>query len=359
MNTEPFAPGAWVLPSISSDVPLALTRGASATDVNGAVFALEAHAAGVRLPAGEFTNVKETLKKQLAEYVSALCDPQEPTKLDFHLAVGEEEIDLVLTAQSELEVVVLAPLVNRLNEHRQGLGWFVYEVIRKAGAKYPIYDDNALLSLCEMLWFDPNLTDTEYADRLLDENGEDREGRSDDEIIEHLTAGYRPADAQDMLAGNDLLLWSQRHLPSRKDMDLKKPEVLSLSAVKAVLKGDMPEDLRMVVTDALGLHKQVTRKGQRVHHATPWPEDESGQYHGQPYGASCIAVWKWTDFSGEIINHFEECEMNGGESDSTHMHFKAYPDDDESVKDLVKAFKDVVAWHSAVGRLLKHFPKGL
>jgi len=334
-----------------------MTRGASVTDVNGAGFALEAHAAGVRLPAGEFTTVKSTLTQQLATYVSKHCDPDEPTKLDFYLSIAEEEISLVLTAQSSLDVVELGSVIERLNGHEQGLGWFVYEIISKAGSKYPIYNDAALLGLCEMLWFDPGQTDAEFAEFQLAENGEERDGRSDDEIIERFTAGPRPSDARDMFAGNDWMMGTHQHQDGRRVQVRKKPQSLSLHKVKQLLQKDMPHDLRQLVVDALQLRKQVVRKDQRVHGATPWPEDEDGQYRGQPYGASCIAVWKWNDFAGELIAHFEECEMNSGESDSDHMHFKAYPDDDESVGDLVKAFKDVVAWHCAVGRVLKHFPR--
>lgn len=50
--------------------------------------------------------------------------------------------------------------------------------------------------------------------------------------------------------------------------------------------------------------------------------------------------------------------MNAGESNEIHMHFRAYPDDEESIEELIRSFKDVVAWHSAIGRVLKHFPKG-
>lgn len=354
---EPFAPGAWVLPSISADVPLTMTRGASATDVNGASLALDAHALGVRIPDGEFTTVKDTLTKQLAAFVSKQIDPAEPVDLDFHLSIAEEEINLVLAAQSSLDVLILGPLIERLNEHVQGLGWFVYEIISRAGLKYPVYNDAMLLQLCEMLWFDPDQTDADFAEYLLEENGEERDGRSDDEIIESLTAGYRPSDALDMIGGHAWMMGTHCFRNGVSVEVRKRPRSLPLREVNRLLQSDMPQDLRDVVIDTLKLRKQVVRKNQKVHTAYPFPQEEDG-WHGQPYGASCIAVWQWTDFAQEVVNHFEECEMNAGESNEIHMHFRAYPDDEESIEELIRSFKDVVAWHSAIGRVLKHFPKG-
>lgn len=335
-----------------------MTRGASRTGANGAVVALEAHAAGVRLPAGEFTTVKDTLRQQLTAYVREHCDPEEPVRLNFYLGVEEEQISLALCAASELEVMVLQPVIDRLNDCASGLGWFVYDVITKAGRKYPIYDDAMLRSLCEMLWFDPDMSDTEYADHLLEMEGEHRNGRDDHEVIEQLSAGYRPSDFQEIYGEHQWMLGTRRFKNGELIEVHKRPRSLKLREVALLLKQDMPDDLRQVVVDALALRKQIVRKRQWVHRASHVPDGGEDGYYGTPFGASCIAVWNWSDFASELIAHYEENEMNGGESDTVHMHFKAWPEDDESVQDLVRAFKDVVAWHSAVGRLLKHFPRG-
>lgn len=334
-----------------------MTRGASDTAFNGAGFALEAHASGVRLPAGDFTTVKETLLRQLTAYVSKTCDPDEPVRLGFHLDIEEEAIELILHAKDQLEVMVLKPVIERLNEFAAGLGWFVYDAISRAGGKYPIYDDSAIRYFCELMWFDPDQSDTEYADSQLEMMGEERNGRTDDEIIEEFTAGYRPSHLLETYAGHEWMLGTHRFINGKREQSRKRPRAMTLREVQQLLQQEMPEDLRQVVTDVLALRRQIQRKSQTVHDARHEPEGEDG-YHGTPYGASCIAVWNWSMFSSELIAHFEECEMNGGESDTVHMRFKADPNDQLSVKELVKSFKDVVAWHSAVGRVLKHFPKG-
>lgn len=336
-----------------------MTRGKSATAFNGAGFALEAHAAGVRLPAGDFTTVKETLLRQLTAYVSKTCDPDEPVKLGFHLDIEEEAIELILHAHHHLDVMVLKPVIERLNEFAAGLGWFVYGVISKAGGSYPIYNDAAIVGLCEMLWFDPGQTDADYASYLLDMNGELRANRTDEQIIEEFSAGYQPSHMQAVYAGEEWMLGSGAVKNGKWVPTLQKPRAMSLRDVKHLLQQEMPDDLRQVVIDALALRKQIKRKTQKVHGASHRPEPrEDEEYYGQPYGASCIAVWGMDDIIEELIGHFEECEMNGGESDTVHMRFKADPNDQQSLKELVKSFKDVVAWHSAVGRVLKHFPKG-
>lgn len=310
----------------------------------------------MRLPAGDFTTVKETLRQQLTAYVSKHCDPQEPVKLDFLLDVEEDKIELILHAQDSLEVVELRGLIERLEAFAKGLGWFVYDVISKAGGKYPIYDDSALRYFCELIWFDPDLSDTEYADEQLDMNGEERNGRTDDEIIDEYTAGYRPSHLLETYTGHEWMLGTHIIRDGKSVQVRKKPRSMSLRQINQLLQMEMPEDLRQVVIDALALRKQIMRKGQMVHASRHAPEG-SDEYQGTPYGASCIAVWNWTMFAAELIGHFEECEMNGGESDTVHMHFTADPSDAESVKKLVRAFKDVVAWHCAVGRLFKHFDK--
>lgn len=309
----------------------------------------------MRLPAGDFTTVKETLTQQLTAYVSKHCDPQEPVKLDFLLDVEEDKIELILHAQDSLEVVELRGLIERLEAFAQGLGWFVYDVISKAGGKYPIYDDSALRYFCELLWFDPDLSDTEYADYQLEQNGEERNGRSDDEIIDKYTVGYRPSHLLETYSGHEWMLGTHIFKDGQRVQVRKKPRPMTLRAVNQLLQLEMPADLRQVVIDALALRKQVMRKGQMVHASNHVPE--GSECYGTPYGASCIAVWNWTMFACELIEHFEECEMNSGESDTVHMHFTADPSDAQSVKKLVRAFKDVVAWHSAVGRLFKHFDK--
>lgn len=334
-----------------------MTRGVSDTAFNGAGFALEAHAAGVRLPAGDFTTVKDTLLRQLTAYVSKTCDPDEPVRLGFHLDIEEQAIELVLHTKHSIGVMVLRPVIERLNDFAPGLGWFVYGVIDRAGGKYPIYDDSTILSFCEMLWFDPDQSDSEYAEYLLEMNGEVRSDRTDDEVIEEFTAGFRPSDLHKIYAGQEWILGTHRHRNGKREKIRKRPRAMTLREVQQTLQQEMPEDLRQVVTDALALRKQIQRKNQKVHDASHEPEGEDGN-HGTPFGASCIAVWEWSAFSLELINHFEEYEMNSGESDTLHMRFKADPNDQLSVKELVKSFKDVVAWHSAVGRVLKHFPKG-
>ncbi len=357
LSTEPFAAGAWVLPSISADIPIEMTWGKSATAFIGAGIALEAHAEGVRLPAGDFTTVKDTLLRQLTAYVSKKCNSDEPVQLALHLDIEEDEVELVLYAQNSLEVVVLKPLIERLDEFAAGLGWFVYDVIRAAGGKYPIYDDSAIAYFCELLWFDPSLTDTEYAESELEINGEKRNGRTDAEIIEALTAGYRPSHLREIYDGHEWMLGVHHFRNGKNEQIREKPRALTLREVQHVLKKDVPDDLRQVLTDVLSLRRQIKRKSQRVHSARH-QSDEDGDYNVTPYGASSIAVWNWSIFHSEIIGHFEECEMNGGESDTVHMRFKADPNDQQSVNELVRSFKDVVAWHSAVGRVLKHFPKG-
>lgn len=278
--------------------------------------------------------------------------------LDFILHLAEDEIDLVLSAESQIQVLELKPIIERLNEHANGLGWFVYETLSTAGTRYPIYDDSWVLSICEMLWFDPSMTDEEYVENILCENGEKRNGRDDEEILNEYTAGFRPSDVQEMLTGNLLALTTHQIKSGTSGEDQERPVPTSLRAAQLLLKKDMPDDLRQVVKDAIALRKQVNRKDQMVKQSSPLPPDSQDEYCGQPYGASCIAVWQANDFCREAINHFEEMEMNTGESGPVHMHFQARANDDESVKQLVKAFKDVVDWHSAVGRVLKHFRKG-
>lgn len=138
-----------------------------------------------------------------------------------------------------------------------------------------------------------------------------------------------------------------------------KPKPLSSRTAKRMLKSAMPERLRELLAATLDLQKETQRKGSNMRLAEAYGGDSAPMGYGppNPIGASCILVWDSPVLTHELLQHFEESEMNGGEETDVHMVFKADAGDAMQVRQLVKSFQDFVARYAAISKVLKFFPK--
>lgn len=362
LDSRAFEGGSWCIPGISADIPLTLDSGDVSASQSGATFALQAHALGVRLPEGEFTTLHNTLQRQLDDYVRKHCSAADPTRLNLQLQLEDNEIAFVVSATHNVRTLALKPVIESLNDFADGLGWFVYFAISVAGgSRYPIYQPSDYGCLTEMLWFDPSLTDSEYAEFIRSEYrlSEEEAAMTDDEVIAS-HGNYRPSDLKDAFDGQ---LWMANVYRSpneaANDPSLTRPKALSRASVRRLLKQDMPQDQRELIEAALHLQKIVQRK-KDVFDGALVPSDldeDEPDFAGNPYGGACILVWDDADFVHDLIQHYEEMEMNSGEGTEVHLVFKANADCDQQVKKLVKSFKDFVSWHAALAKVLNHFPE--
>ena len=318
---------------------------------NAAELSLEAHANGVVLPKGKFTDLKKTLAKQLQAYVLDQCGPDDPLALDLYLSLGDDDLKLVVGATPQIETFMLGPVIESLNAMHEGLGWFVYKTISAGDADgYPIYTPSLIGSLVDMMWFDVGLTDAEQAQGIRDDYGLS-EDVDDEQVFEEHAGGYKPSDVLSSFGGHG---WMLANYP-REGPGFTQPEALSSKAAQQVIAAMPKTTLLEVVQAAIDLEAELQMDTNlRTHRSAE--EDEWGSAVNA-YGASCILVWNDHHIAHEVIQHYEENEMNSGESSEYHMTFTADPTDPDSIRALVRSFQDFVRRHAALKKVLQHFPK--
>ena len=348
-----FQGGSWVIPSINRRVPLVLKS--TAQEKVAAEFSLEANANGICLPEGKFTNLPTTILEQFTKAASEGMAKDDPLSMQVDIAISDDKVEISLLATHSIETIKLGPMLTRLNEASDGLGWFVYQCIEGAAADgFPIYSPSHLMCLMEMLWFEPGLTDAEFAKFLRDQFQEDEVTKkmTDEQFISEYGPGHTPSDAQKAFGG---LAWILRSF-SPDAVQPTQPHIPNEKAVVRFLK-TMPEgDLKEVVKATLAMKKEVERKSSNLKtQRIAADEDDDYGYVPNPYGASCILLWDESDLLHELIQGYEESEMNGGEATEVHMVFRGDPTDQASIVALIQSFKDVVARYKAVGNVLKHF----
>ena len=137
----------------------------------------------------------------------------------------------------------------------------------------------------------------------------------------------------------------------------KRPKTLSRKQVSRQLRSLNDPMHRKVVEAALELEAEVDRKDSYL--KTHWKTVGSDALHYQstPIGASCALVWDNPTIPWELLQHYEECELNGGDSTDIHMGVTAAADDPDEVKQLVQSFLDLVRRHKALKKVLEHFPE--
>ncbi|PKO68723.1 MAG: hypothetical protein CVU22_07415 [Betaproteobacteria bacterium HGW-Betaproteobacteria-16] len=355
LGLRPFAGGAWCLPALNGDIPMVLEPGVSLIPQNTAAFSLEAHAAGVRLPAGKFTDTQSTLLKQLKDYVAMTCGNEDPLELGVHVTVTGAEINLYISAVSGIPVFRLKSVIEELNAFHEGLGWFVYETINAASVDgYRMYLPRDIGDFAEMLWFGDESDDKGYAERIREENGLDASTS-----IKELKDDYAPVWPSDLVTaygGNKWMLWGSKFSEKKRRMvPVPKPKAIGETVAKKLLAKEMPETLAKVVEQTLLLSAELKRK--TALHSKCSLDEEDG-FYGSRYGGACIVVWDEMDMPLEVLNHYEEMEMNGGEATDLHLKFTANTLDPEQMTLLIQSFKDFVTRHAAISRVLQHFTQG-
>lgn len=360
MNLPAFKAGAWVIPSISQSVPTTLTVGESLAQKNAAVLSLDAHAIGVCIPKGKFTDLAKTLKKQFGDHIRRECGEDETLSMCLDLLVSEDRLELVLRADELVKTFALKPVIEALNAEREGLGWYVYETIRRGASDgYPVFDATAFGHFAEMIWFDPGMTDEEFAEHLRSEHGIDKSVKDEDVFNDYTAAGHRPSMLAEAFGGHLWMLNATRWNSTKRCVEMagKRPTILSRKQVGRLLRSLNDPMHRKVVEAAMELEVEVDRKDSSL--KTHWKTVGSDilHYEGTPVGASCALVWDDPTVPWELLQHYEEYELNGGDSTDIHIGVIAEADDPQDVRALVQSFLDLVKRHKALKGVLEHFPE--
>ena len=94
-------------------------------------------------------------------------------------------------------------------------------------------------------------------------------------------------------------------------------------------------------------------------HITNPPEegDEDYMEDGNPVGALAFLLWDEVELPLTLVEHYEvHCYEGEGASEET-FRYVVRADDTRALKRLIALFKAIVAAHSALSKLLTHFPE--
>jgi len=349
----PKAHGTFVLPRVSSEVPLVIGGEAIAYQ-SLAKFSLAAEKVGMALPGGPFTKLETIVKDQIQGWLEKQIGPKarETLRGQPSLIANSDGIEFFMNALSDLELLRLKPIVDALEANVAGLGWYVVDVIEKShGRGIGLYSP-ASMGYHSYHYFCGAESDEEFVKQMRAQVGEDGEENPSPEKMEELIEqarndyAYLPSSMLNSVDGHAHLLgWaSPEGKPKRKY--LKSKHVASL-----LKKTDLWEPLRQCVLDAIALDRiYSTSKG-----AYSWDfsndEDEM-----EPIGAACFIAWNSADMLFELIQHHEENTYNSGTAIECLCRLKvaagATPEEFENFARMLRTY--FLQWN-ALGILLSHF----
>jgi PRTRC genetic system protein F len=357
--------GFWCIPAISDDIPLVLTSTGTVAPLHIAAFALEGHALGVALPRGKFTDPKHSLQRQWEQYIKGECGPDDPVNLNLQVAVDEDRLRVLVSADPSLNIFRLKPVIERINAIDPKVGWFVYDAVKKASHEgYPIYQISDIADFAQMLWHQDCVTDAELAQQL-------RENEGTRDSMKTLRETYTfpwPSDMAKAVDGHEWMLmrYSFSRKAGRMVPTAKKPKSATLAQAEAFAKHSRaPADLRKVVTAAIELIDEINRKDsamRTIPRVKPADLEDSSYLDDDsyinPYGAACMVVWDDPTLMVDALEHWESSEMQDGYATEVHLVLKADVTCEEQYGTVVKQLKDLIRHHACVSRLLKQFPQG-
>lgn len=355
--------GSWCIPRIAPSIPALLSTAGAMAPRHLAAFALAAHAHGVPLPSGKFTSPKDTILKQWKRYSNTLCGADDPLAMTMGVEATEDRITVQFSAQSVLTTVRLKPVIERLNKAVPGLGWWVFDVVDRAGNDdFPIYNMREIAGMCSHMWFYDCWSDEDVAEEIRNMD-ESLDGKSVDEIREQYDHPW-PSDVLQSVDGNAWMVGAGTFKTGKwRSLGPAKPKMASLKDVKAFLGSRRSTELRAVVGDALILHAALEDKSSPLKEGLTPTAGDLGSYHHDDderlmrIGATCFVVWDQPNYAWEAASHFESYEMQGGEATDIFYHLKADPTNPTELQKLVTNALEIVHRHSMVSKLLRHFPK--
>lgn len=343
----PKAHGTFVLPNISSEVPLVI-GGESITHQSLAKFSLAAEKFGFELPGGDSRKLEDIVQLQLQGWLdkqiglnARKCLRGKPL-----IAVSTSEIEFFMQSVSNLELLKMKPVIEAIEAKVPGMGWYVVDVIERShGRGISLYSPLSM-SHHSYYYFNGSESDEEFVREMRAQEGEDDPSDEDlAELIEQAKNdyGYLPSAVLESVDGHAHLLgWSSPSgKQSRKNLKMKQ--------VSAMLKSaDLPDALKQCVSDAIALDR-IYSKDKGVY---CWDNSNDEDQ----IGAACFIAWNDAEMLFELVGHFEEDSYNNGTAIECLCRLKvgtgATPAEFEQMVRLMRAYFN--QWN-ALGNLLVHF----
>ena len=347
----PKAHGTFVLPQISSEVPLVI-GGEFMAHQSLAKFSLAAEKIGMALPGGPFSELEKIVQEQLQSWLDKQIGTNARDTLRGQLALlaDSDGIEFFMKAVSDLELLKLKPIIVALEAQVEGLGWYVVDVIELShGRGIGLYSP-ASMSHHSYHYFSGAESDEEFVMEMRAQEGEDDDPSPDEmaELIEQAKNdyGYLPSGMLDSVDGHAHLLgWATPEgKPKRKR--LKTKQVVSL-----LKKTDLPDALRQCVADAIALERVYkTCKGAFI-----W-DNSNDEVETDQIGAACFIAWDNADMLFELVQHYEEDTYNSGTAIECLCRLKVSAGaTSEEFEKFARLMRTYFHQWNALGNLLVHF----
>lgn len=353
LGASPLLGGSWCIPGISAGVPSVLKIGETLAPQHMAAFALKADAMGVPLPKGKFASPKHSIEKQWRNFIAATCGSSDPLKLSIDCEVTEASLTVTVSVESYIATIRLKPVIEQLNLAQPGLGWFVYDAVA-AITRYPIVRVRDIGDMAQMIWYNGTDTDKALADELRAMDFDPDEPDSGDLSIDELKNRHAfawPSDLAETVDGHAWMLgyYSRGHRRTK----LTRP-TSARNVRRFLLRSEAPSELKSIVAHALALSTEMSRKDGALYDACRPSEGYEEDAH--PIGGACLLVWDDPAAAFEVLEHYEQYELECGNATDVHHTFSADPANDVEIARLVQSIKEFVHRHAAVTRVLQHFP---
>ena len=298
----PKAHGTFVLPRISSEIPL-IYGGDAMAEQGLAKFSLAAEKFGFELPGGEIPKVESIVQRQLQAWMdkhiganARACLVARPV-----IYANATEIEFFMQAQSDLELLKLKPVIEALEAEAPGLGWYVVEVIeRSAGHGINLYSPSAM-GYHAYGQFHGAESDEDFVREMYDMNGE---GEPSPEQLATFLAeakesySYLPSSVLESVDGHAHLLGWTSHDGKSAPKRLKARQVS-----RSLRASTLPPELQQCVLDAIALDRLYSKNK----HVYTWDGEDD------QIGAACFVGWSATDLMFELAEHYEtDCYNCGG-----------------------------------------------
>ncbi|ABE46937.1 PRTRC system protein F [Polaromonas sp. JS666] len=343
----PKAHGTFVLPQISSEVPLVI-GGESIAHQTLAKFSLAAEKCGMELPGGDIPKLESIVQMQLQGWLDKQVGANARACLGGQplISANSSEIEFFMRAVSNLELLKLKPVIEALEAKVPGLGWYVVDVIERSNGRGISIYSPAAMGYHSFSQLQGAESDEDFVKEMQAMEGEDEPSPEElAELIEQARSDYAylPSKVLESVEGHAHLLgWAS---PNAKH----GPKRLKTKQAAYLLKtAELPDGLKQCVTDAIALDCLYGKdKG-----AYTWDNSQDEEQ----IGAACFIAWNDAEMLFELVQHYEEDTYNSGTAMECLCRLKVAtggtPAEFEQMARLMRAYFD--QWN-ALGNLLVHF----
>lgn len=360
IRISPFQGGAWALPCFSPEIPSIIRAVDLAGTQRGvAAFGLCAHDNEVKLPGGEFTDLGLAITEQWRRHIKkSIASFKVHIPLDLSLVADETKLTATISATSTLEPFALRPVVEKLNEISDRLGWWAAEVAMSAGGDgIPLYTLADVADYaCSSVGWCGEFTDEAFLDSIRENEGDEKLTR---EYIDENSHYTWPSELIEEAGGH---AWLFRSYTMGDDgppqLAHKPPRIPTTRVVRTWLRKrrDLPADVRAIVHDFIALDEECRRTDTALKQSKRCvDEDDPLAEPGELIGAIGFITWdKIHDKAWEVLSDWGEQVMNSGEATYDTAKFYVPIDDAEAHVGLVTYLKDLVTRVGAIARAFRH-----